>query len=143
MKKKDILIGRTVMVKPDLSSGPLLRAEQIGKIEKLLPANPDGAMVIFDDKKEAGYFLKNLLALAPKTMILDKIIQLYANWGRSEDIKNMLAIFKLITSGQAQEALILATKSEAIRLLCTMDCYELREIKSKQKNQKVTKRKLQ
>ncbi|MEE1946391.1 hypothetical protein VRU48_14805 [Pedobacter sp. KR3-3] len=126
-EKKDFLIGRTVMVHPDITADPWGKRGRTGVVTGFLPGKK-AAYVRFEDGSSGLYADDTLLTLPSLKAILHAI---HVN-GRTLDEKGhelIMQVFKLAMQHKHADALKLAVKDEKVAKLCTINCFDYREQK--------------
>lgn len=113
----DELVGKEVMVHPNLTQDPALKQGQTGSIKNIVREN-DEVYVRFEDNTVALYSSDALLLLKPASLILESLRSgIYGiDYLDSKDIIGILDTYVLQASGHIKEALQLAVGNETVRI---------------------------
>lgn len=128
------LIGRTVMVNPLLTTDPVAKQGECGKVIAVLPAK-NTLLVRFADHIKGEYEPECLLTLLPAKTIK-------RNWLKSSHRLNGAAnsrlskIFLMTSRKEHEGALQLATESIAAQGFATLDCKEWAEKRGQTRSHK-------
>jgi hypothetical protein len=131
-KKSDDILGRVVMVHPFLTTDPIQKQGEIGKILAMAASNEAVAIVEFKDGKKAAYFTDGLLTLYPKSAILQGL-QSKGTMITAENRKLTLSIYRLVEQRKTEEALKEAIKNDTTRFLCATRFADWMEMKKEQR----------
>jgi hypothetical protein len=135
---EDVLLGQTVMVHPHLTTDPIQRQGEIGKVAEVSGSDKEVVTVEFPDGKKGAYFSDGLLILYPLPVIRhglqSNIPQL--NVQHRKDIGQ---IIKCLNSKKYIEALQLAAKNDALQFFCTTNCGRWMEMQ-RNRTKRVSKR---
>lgn len=132
-KKKEAIIGRTVMVHPHLTTDPIEKQGECGTIIAAFPSK-DTLMVVFADKTKGEYAPEALLTLLPSRTIK-------RNWLKSfhrltEQTNSRLSkIFLMACRKEHEPALRLSVKSIGTEALATLNCRNWMEQRGQAKKQ--------
>lgn len=122
-RKSKELIGKDVLVHPDLTTDP---AGMQGSAGWIIHDNGESVTVAFEDAAPADYCYDGLLVLADKKSILSYLLgamDKMAAWEKSW----VLDVLKLQHEGNEHQALILLGNVPAAIDHCTYACSELKE----------------
>jgi hypothetical protein len=127
MKNKQVimdLIGRVVIVDPELDTRPALRKGECCIIQDIRSEiSRDLIYVGFEDGKIDRFIPGDLLILKPKREILQSIVGFSANINR-DDYKALMKILHLETDKNPAMALKLAMSKDFYKKHCVVNCQQ-------------------
>lgn len=129
------------MVHPYLTTDPIQRQGEIGKVVEVDKNDEDVLIVDFSDGKKGAYFSDALLTLYPTPIILQGLIS-------NNDIllpkerEAILSIHKLVVKGKYDEAMKLANETSGTSFICMTTCDRWIELKKEQSMKKHRSKKI-
>ena len=132
------LKGRWVAVHPELTTDPLGKQGEVGKIESVSGADAAVATVCFADGQAGRYMIDGLLTLYPQAVILQGLQSNDINY---EDRNVVYSVLKQEVQKNKEAAIKLAMANDTTRFFCMTDCASWLDMKKEQrKNQRKSQR---
>lgn len=132
MKKqaKNPLIGRMVIVHPNLTTDPIQRQGEIGKVTDISSFDKEVLTVEFKDGKRGAYFSNGLLTLFPKIVIKQGLL---SNQFSDKNRRIITSVIKLVQKKSMEEALKTAMTNDISRAFCAVNCEDWLDMKKEQR----------
>lgn len=131
--KDEWMVGRTVMVYPDLTTDPANMQGDIGKVDSVYAE--DVVTVRFNDGTVGYYKTEALATMLPKKKLLEQLHNNLDNLSANQQ-REILQIIKAVTDKKTVAALAKAMEKEFTQSYCTISLQQWRGLKVSQKNEK-------
>ncbi|TDX00520.1 hypothetical protein [Dinghuibacter silviterrae] len=134
LRPKNLLVGQTVIVDPDLTTDPFERRGQIGRVIEYDVQFPS-VTVLFDDGKNGHYLTDTIYAMQPRKNILQGLINNYSALTDGER-KIILNVIKLVEERAIQPAIYASLTNDTIKRHCLCHCADLLDLKLEEKRKR-------
>jgi len=129
-KNENKAVGRIVMVHPDLTTDPVDRQGQIGRVASI--DDRETVIVSFTDGVNGKYDRTGLLTLLPRQVIIQGILS-NINEQPAQDQRCLLNIRRLVNQNKYAKALQVAMSNDSAKFFCTTSLDKWVEMQSQKK----------